>query len=321
MIDKPYVAGIDIGGQTSKIGIVDARGMVLTQTTIRTDSHTDVSLYINDLSEALTSLAQNVGGLSKIRGIGIGAPNGNYYTGTIENAVNLIWGGKNVIPFAKLFNKKIGIPVALTNDANAAAVGEMTYGAARGMKNFIMITLGTGVGSGIVINGDVVYGHDGFAGELGHTTSIRNNGRLCNCGKIGCLETYASAIGLARTAREWLESSEEDSVLRDISEDITSKDVFEAASHGDPIAIKVFEFTGKILGEAFADFVAFSAPEAIILFGGLARSGDLIYKPTLEHMNKNLLPLWRGKIDIVFSQLKESDAAILGASALGWEIK
>lgn len=320
-MEKPYVAGIDIGGQTSKLGIVDARGTVLAQTSIRTDTHKDVNLFIEDLCHALEKLAEKTGGLSKVRGIGIGAPNGNYYTGTIENAVNLVWGGGVAIPFAKLMRDKLEIPVALTNDANAAAVGEMTYGAARGMKNFIMITLGTGVGSGIVINGDVVYGHDGFAGELGHTTAVRYNGRLCNCGRIGCLETYASAIGVARTAKEWLESSDEPSILRGISDNITSKDVYEAASQGDKMAIRIFEFTGKKLGESFAEFVAFSAPQAIILFGGLSRAGDMILKPIVEHMNANLLHLWKNKIDVFFSQLKESDAAILGASALGWEIK
>lgn len=320
-MDKPYVVGIDIGGQTTKIGIVDARGTVLTQTTVRTDTHPDVKDFIEDMSKALNQLLIEVGGIEKIRGIGIGAPNGNYYTSTVENAVNIVWGGSKVIPLAKLVAEKMGVPVALTNDANAAAVGEMTYGAARGMKNFIMITLGTGVGSGIVINGEVVYGHDGFAGELGHTTIVRNNGRQCNCGRSGCLETYASAIGVARTAREWLESSGEPSALRDISHPITSKDVFEAASRGDRMAIRIFDFTGKKLGEAFADFVAFSAPETIVLFGGLARSGDLLLKPVEDAMNANLLHLWKNKIKIIFSQLKESDAAILGASALAWELK
>lgn len=320
-MDKTYVVGIDIGGQTSKIGIVDARGTVMTQSSIRTDTHTDVKLFVNDLCAALNKLISEVGGITNIRGIGIGAPNGNFYTGTIENAVNLTWGGNTAIPFAKLMSDKMGVPVALTNDANAAAVGEMTYGAARGMKNFIMITLGTGVGSGIVINGEVVYGHDGFAGELGHTTAVRNNGRQCNCGRTGCLETYASAIGLARTAREWLDSSNELSVLRNIPENITSKDVFEAAYQGDALAKRIFEYTGKKLGESFADFVAFSAPEAIVLFGGLARSGDLLLKPIEESMNASLLHLWKNKIKIIFSQLKESDAAILGASALAWELK
>ncbi len=317
---KPYVVGIDIGGQTTKTGIVDARGNVLAQSIIRTDKYTDVTPFIDELCESVISLAKSIGGIQQIRGIGIGAPNGNYYTGTIENAVNIIWGGSNSIPFARMVADKIGIPVALTNDANAAAVGEMTYGAAKGMKDFIMITLGTGVGSGIVINGEVVYGHDGFAGELGHTTSVRYNGRLCNCGRTGCLETYASAIGVARTAREWLEMSKEPSLLREFTEPITSKDVSEAASNGDELAIKVFEYTGQKLGEAFADFVAFSSPEAIILFGGLAKAGDLLLNPIEKHMNANLLPLWKNKVKIIFSQLKESDAAILGASALGWEL-
>ena len=248
----------------------------------------------------------------------MGAPNGNYYTGTIENAPNLPWGHNGVVEFAKLLSEAMnGLPVALTNDANAAAVGEMTYGAARGMKNFIMITLGTGVGSGIVINGEVVYGHDGFAGELGHTAAVRNNGRQCNCGKTGCLEAYASATGVARTAREWLELTNEPSVLRNL-DTIASKDV--AAKDGDPLALKIFEFTGKILGRSFADFIAFSAPEAIVLFGGLARAKEFLLPPMEEAMNANLLSLWKNKVKIVFSQLKESDAAILGASALAWEL-
>ena len=312
-LEKPYVVGIDIGGQTTKMGIVDTRGQVLAQTVIRTDTHDDVDLYVDDLSAALEKIIAESDSEGKIRGIGVGAPNANYYTGNIECAVNIVWGGNKTIPFAKLLSEKTGgLPVALTNDANAAAVGEMTYGAARGMKNFIMITLGTGVGSGIVINGEVVYGHDGFAGELGH-------GRLCNCGKTGCLETYTSATGVARTAREWLEMSDEPSSLRSL-DTITSKDVYEAAKEGDRMALKIFEFTGKMLGASFADFVAFSAPEAIVLFGGLARAKEYLYQPILDSMNANLLPLWKDKIKIVFSQLKESDAAILGASALAWEL-
>ena len=301
-LEKPYVVGIDIGGQTTKMGIVDTRGQVLAQTVIRTDTHDDVDLYVDDLSAALEKIIAESDSEGKIRGIGVGAPNANY------------------IPFAKLLSEKTGgLPVALTNDANAAAVGEMTYGAARGMKNFIMITLGTGVGSGIVINGEVVYGHDGFAGELGHTCAVRHNGRLCNCGKTGCLETYTSATGVARTAREWLEMSDEPSSLRSL-DTISSKDVYEAAKEGDRMALKIFEFTGKMLGASFADFVAFSAPEAIVLFGGLARAKEYLYQPILDSMNANLLPLWKDKIKIVFSQLKESDAAILGASALAWEL-
>ncbi len=314
-----YVVGIDVGGQTSKIGVVDARGTVLAQTVIRTDNHDVVDLFIAELAEAVKKVIKEADVEGKVRGIGVGAPNGNYYTGTIENAPNLSW-GHNRVEFAKLLSEAMGgMPVALTNDANAAAVGEMTYGAARGMKNFIMITLGSGVGSGIVINGEVVYGHDGFAGELGHTAAVRNNGRACGCGKTGCLETYASATGVARTAREWLELSDEPSVLRNL-DSIASKDVFDAAKDGDKLALKIFEFTGKILGRSFADFVAFSAPEAIVLFGGLARAKEFLNDPIEEAMNANLLPMWKNKVKVIYSQLKESDAAILGASALAWEL-
>ncbi|MDP4238783.1 MAG: ROK family protein [Bacteroidota bacterium] len=318
-MDKPYVIGMDMGGTNTVFGIVDTRGTVIAKSAIKTGAHTDVNLYINDIHEELSKLIDAAGGIDKIKGIGVGAPNGNYYTGNIEFAPNLPW--KGIIPFAKLMADKFGIPAALTNDANAAAVGELTYGAARGMKNFIMITLGTGVGSGIVIDGKVVYGHDGFAGELGHVNVIRNNGRLCGCGRTGCLEAYASATGVARSAREILETSSKESLLRNIpSEDITSKDVFDAAKEGDEIAIEIFNFTGKILGEAFADFIAFSAPEAIILFGGLSKAGDLIMRPIVENMEKNLLNIWKGKVKVLFSELKEADAAVLGASALAWEI-
>jgi glucokinase len=318
-MDSTFVVGIDVGGQTSKLGVVDARGAVLAQTVIRTDTYSEVEPYIAELAAAVKKIIKESGTEGKVRGIGVGAPNGNYYTGTIENAPNLLW-GHNKVEFAKLLTEAMdGLPVALTNDANAAAVGEMTYGAARGMKNFIMITLGTGVGSGIVINGEVVYGHDGFAGELGHTSAVRNNGRTCGCGKTGCLETYASATGVARTAREWLELTDEPSVLRSL-DTIASKDVYEAAKEGDKLALKIFEFTGKILGRSFADFIAFSAPEAIVLFGGLARAKEFLLEPIETAMNENLLPMWRNKVKIVFSQLKESDAAILGASALAWEL-
>ena len=317
---QDLVIGIDIGGQTTKCGIVDARGSVLSQTVIRSDNFTDVTPFIAELAEALNRIIAEAKAEGQIRGIGVGAPNGNYYTGTIESAVNLTWGGTKIIPFAKLLSEQMnGIPVSLTNDANAAAMGEMTYGAARGMKNFIMITLGTGVGSGIVINGEVVYGHDGFAGELGHTCAVRHNGRQCNCGKTGCLEAYTSAIGVARTAREWLEMSDEPSVLRSLDK-ITSKDVYEAAKEGDKLALKIFEFTGRILGEKFADFIEFSAPEAIVLFGGLARAKEFLTAPIQKAMDDNVLSLWKGKVKLVFSQLKESDAAILGASALAWEL-
>ena len=317
---QELVIGIDIGGQTTKCGVVDARGTVLAQTVIRSDTHTAVEPYVAELAEALNHIIAESKAEGNIRGIGVGAPNGNYYTGNIENAVNLTWGGTRVIEFAKLLTKAMkGIPVSLTNDANAAAMGEMTYGAARGMKNFIMITLGTGVGSGIVIDGKMVYGHDGFAGELGHTCAVRHNGRVCNCGKTGCLETYCSAIGMARTAREWLEMSDEPSLLRSLDK-ITSKDIYDAAKEGDKMALKLFDFTGRMLGEKLADFIEFSAPEAIVLFGGLARSKEFLTEPIEKAMNENVLPLWRGKVKLVYSQLKESDAAILGASALAWEL-
>ena len=318
-MNSSYVVGIDVGGQTSKIGVVDARGTVLAQTVIRTDTYSTVAPYIAELADAVKKVIEESGTAGKIRGIGVGAPNGNYYTGTIEAAPNLAW-GRTKVEFAKLLSEAMGgIPVALTNDANAAAVGEMTYGAARGMKNFIMITLGTGVGSGIVINGEVVYGHDGFAGELGHTIAVRNNGRSCGCGRSGCLEAYCSAMGVARTAREWLELSDEPSLLRNC-ETIASKDVYDAAKEGDKLALKVFEFTGKILGRSLADFIAFSAPEAIVLFGGLARAKEFLTEPILESMNANVLNLWQNKVELIYSQLKESDAAILGASALAWEL-
>jgi glucokinase len=319
-MDSTFVVGIDVGGQTSKLGVVDTEGNVLAQTVIRTDTYTEVEPYIAELAEAVKKIIAEAGVEGKVKGIGVGAPNGNYYTGTIEGAVNLTWGGDDVVEFAKLLSEAVGgLPVALTNDASAAAVGEMKYGAARGMKDFIMITLGTGVGSGIVIGGNVVYGHDGFAGELGHVCVERTDGRQCNCGKKGCLETYASATGVARTAYEWLEKTDEPSVLRNLDK-IASKDVYEAAKAGDKLALRIFDFTGDILGRTFADFIAFSSPEAIVLFGGLARAKEFLLEPIEKAMNENVLPLWRNKVKIVFSQLKESDAAILGASALAWDL-
>ena len=319
-MEKQFVVGVDVGGQTAKIGIVDARGDVLIQSVIRTDSHEDANIFVSNLADAIKDLIAKSGKEGQIRGVGVGAPNGNYYTGEIAFAPNLVWAAKKNVPFADMLSEALGgIPVALTNDANAAAVGEMTYGVAKGMKHFIMITLGTGVGSGIVINGEVLYGSDDFAGELGHTCAVRHNGRQCGCGKQGCLEAYCSAMGVARTAREWLEMSDEPSLLRSVDK-ITSKDVFDAAKEGDVLAKKIFDYTGRILGEKLADFIEFSAPEAIVLFGGLARAKEYIYEPTLKAMNENVLPLWRDKVDLLFSQLKESDAAILGASALAWEL-
>lgn len=319
-MSKPYVLGIDIGGTNTVFGIVDARGVVIASASIKTAKHSNINDYINELyTEAMRLLEAN-DAIDKVHGIGIGAPNANYFTGVIEDGVNLPW--PTPIPLAQLVNDKFGIPVAITNDANAAAIGEMTYGAARGLKDFIMITLGTGVGSGIVINGQLVYGHDGFAGELGHVIVKRNNGRLCGCGRTGCLEAYCSATGVARTAREFLEIRTEPSLLRNIPiEEITSKDVYDAAIAGDKLAKDIFEYTGTILGEAFADFTVFSSPEAIILFGGLAKSGDLLMKPLKNAMEKNMMKIFKGKVRILLSELKEADAAVLGASALGWEAK
>lgn len=314
---KSYVVGIDIGGTNTKLGIVDSRGTVLAKDSIKTNKHQRIEDYIRDLHQAYLSLVESQNLDGEIVGIGVGAPNANYFKGTIEGAVNLPW--KGVVPFVKLMEEVFHIPVRITNDANAAAIGEMTYGVARGVKDFIMITLGTGVGSGIVANGQLVYGSDGNAGELGHVI-VRPNGRLCGCGRSGCLETYTSATGVARTAREFLELQRVESLLRRIPvQDITSKDVYDAAMTGDALAKEIFEYTGKILGEAFASFVAFSSPKMIVLFGGLTHAGDLIMRPIKEAMEDNLLNIYKGKVELVLSQLNEADAAILGASALGWE--
>lgn len=319
-MSKPYVVGIDIGGTNTVFGIVDARGNVLASNSIKTAKHSDIKDYISELHVELSKLIEANNATGKILGIGIGAPNANYFSGMIEGSVNLPW--PTPIPLADLVSEKFGIPVTITNDANAAAIGEMTYGAARGLKDFIMITLGTGVGSGIVINGQLVYGHDGNAGELGHVIVKRNNGRICGCGRPGCLEAYCSATGVARTAREYLEIRQEPSLLRNLPiDEITSKDVYDAAIAGDKLAKDIFDYTGTILGEAFADFITFSSPEAIILFGGLAKSGDLLMNPIKNALDKNILSVFRGKTKILLSELKESDAAVLGASSLGWEAK
>jgi glucokinase len=312
--------GIDIGGTGTKFGIVDRVGNVLFSSEISTRKHSDVNTFIDELYTALSKLIDNVGGIGRIKGIGVGAPNGNFYTGTIEYAPNLPW--KGIIPLARMMEDKFKIPVVLTNDANAAAIGEMMYGAAQGMKDFIMITLGTGVGSGIVANGKLVYGHDGFAGELGHTTIIPNGRLHEGTGKKGSLESYASATGVRLTTLEILEKSTQPSSLRSVPPDqIDSKKVYEAAIAGDAVAKEIFESTGTILGAALANFVMFSSPEAIILFGGLTKAGDLILKPTRESMEANLIQIFQNKVKILVSHLKESDAAILGASALAWDLK
>ncbi len=319
-MEKPYVVGMDIGGTNTVFGVVDQRGNVLATDSIKTQQYPTIEEYVDAVCDKLLPLIDSQGGVGKIKGMGVGAPNGNYYKGTIEMAANLPW--KGIIPLAALFEERLGVPVALTNDANAAAIGEMTYGAARGMKDFIMITLGTGVGSGIVVNGQLLYGHDGFAGELGHVIVRRENGRQCGCGRKGCLETYCSATGVARTAREFLVARSEPSLLREIpAEEIVSKDVYDAAVKGDKLAQEIFEFTGTILGEALADFIAFSSPEAIVLFGGLAKSGDYIMNPIQKAMDETVMKIYKGKTKLLVSELKDADAAVLGASALGWEAK
>ena len=318
-LEKPYVIGLDMGGTNSVFGIVDARGNIKAQTAIKTRGYKNVEEYVKTAVEALQPALDLVGGIEMIKGLGIGAPNANYYTGTIDNAANLEW--KGIVPIAKLFSDALGVPVHVTNDANAAAMGEMTYGAARGMKNFIMITLGTGVGSGIVCDGRVIYGSDGFAGELGHVIVDHTpEARPCGCGRKGCLETYCSATGVARTARIVLESSSEASLLRKLNPDeITSFDVFQAAEQGDKLALEIFEETGRRLGAACADFAAFSSPEAFIFFGGLTKAGDYIMDPIKRAYDENVLFVYKDKAKLLVSTLNGSEAAVLGASALGWE--
>lgn len=316
----PLVIGIDIGGTGTKFGIVDHNGNVLFQSEISTKKHKEVDTFLDELHDSLAELITKAGGPGRIKGIGVGAPNGNFYTGTIEYAPNLPW--KGVIPLAKLVQDKFQLPVILTNDANAAALGEMMYGAAKGMRDFIMITLGTGVGSGIVANGQLIYGHDGFAGELGHTIIIPDGRYHPGTGKYGSLESYASATGVTTTAQEMLEKTKGDSLLRKVPKDkLDSKKVYEAAIEGDLLAKEIFEYTGKILGMALANFVMFSSPEAIILFGGLTKAGEYILRPTKEHMEANVIQVFQNKVKILVSHLRESDAAILGASALAWDIK
>ncbi|RYY40744.1 MAG: ROK family protein [Chitinophagaceae bacterium] len=319
-LSQEIAIGIDIGGTNTKWGLVNHRGEIVRKGELRTDAYEDVNDFIGALHQTLQPIIAEESKGQLVKGIGVGAPNGNYYKGTIEYAPNLHW--KGVIPLTQLMTERFGVPCSLTNDANAAAVGEMMYGAARGMKDFIMITLGTGVGSGIVANGQLILGHDGFAGELGHTC-IRPGGRLhWGTGLRGSLEAYCSATGIVLTARELMEQSDEPSALRKVSGDgLNSRKIFELAEAGDALAAEVYRFTGQVLGEALANFVMFSSPEAIILFGGVIKAGDLLMNPTREHMEANLLPIFRDKVKLVFSELKEADAAILGASALVWEIK
>lgn len=319
---KPFVIGLDLGGTNSVFGIVDQRGQVLATTSIKTQSYKIVEDFVDAGIEVLKPIIAKVGGISQIKAMGIGAPNGNFYRGTIENAANLVWAHDSVVPLADMFSKRLGIPVGLTNDANAAAIGEMMYGVARGMKDFIMITLGTGVGSGIVVNGQMVYGSDGFAGELGHVIMVRGEeGRSCGCGRKGCLEAYCSATGVARTAREFLQKTKDPSLLRDINpEEITSLDVSIAAGKGDKMALDIFALTGDMLGAACADFANFSSPEAFVFFGGLTKAGDLLMNPIKAAYAKYVLPTYRDNVKFLVSSLDDAAAAVLGASAIGWEI-
>lgn len=313
---KQFALGIDIGGTNTKYGIVNQRGEILSKGRIKTTAYPKVEDFINALHKEIQPIIYQISQGSTFAGIGVGAPNGNYYEGTIQDATNLQW--KGIIPFTNMMTEKFGVDCKITNDANAAALGEMLYGAARGMKDFIMITLGTGVGGGIVTNGNLVYGHDGFAGELGHTIVKPNGRKHWNTGSEGSLEAYASATGIAITAKK-LRAEFPDSMLNDYPENkINAKTVHDCCVKGDPIAIEVLRYTGQKLGEALANFVMFSSPEAILLFGGVIKSGDFIMKPTKMYMERNLLPIFRGKVKLIFSELEEADAAILGASALVW---
>lgn len=310
---QQYVLGIDIGGTNTAFGIVDRRGSIVTKGNMPTKGDT-VAEYIDALKQAVEQLKRDAGNIS-FSAAGVGAPNANFYTGEIAYAPNLPWEG--VIPLAKLVSEALNVKTTITNDANAAALGEMMYGAARGMKDFIVVTLGTGVGSGFVANGELVYGHDGFAGELGHVIAVRD-GRHCPCGRDGCLERYCSATGIVITAEEWLDKHKQASVLREHKGRITAKQIHEAAMSGDALALEIFDYTGKILGQTLADTVAITSPQAIIFFGGLAKSGDLIMRPVRHYMEANLLKIYKNKVALIHSELPDADAAILGASALAW---
>jgi glucokinase len=313
---KKLAVGIDIGGTFTKFGIVDCDGKFYAEGTTRTDAFPNVNDYVANICSEIETARNNIKDAHQIVGIGIGAPDANYIRGTVENPQNLSW--KGIIPLAKLFGEIINVPIKLTNDANAAALGEMIFGNAKGMKDFLMITLGTGLGSGIVVNGELVLGHDGFAGELGHVCAIRG-GRKCNCGKSGCLETYVSATGIKRTVFEILSKDPQNSELAKYSyDDLDSELIYEARKRDDPIAIQAFENTGRILGEKLADTVAYTNPEAIFLFGGLAKSGDYLLQPTKKHMEDNLMPVYKNKVKIMQSALMHKSAAILGAAALIW---
>lgn len=311
---EPLAIGIDIGGTNTTYGLVNRQGIILRKGWLKTKGQDDLNAYVAFLAQQIASMLDGFP-QERLTGVGIGAPNANFYSGEIAYAANLPWPG--VIPFAEMMSEALDLPTRITNDANAAALGEMTYGAAQAMKDFIMVTLGTGVGSGFVANGRLIYGHDGFAGELGHVTAVRD-GRPCNCGKKGCLERYASATGIVLTAEQWLHERRQPSVLHEINRQITARDIHLAAAKGDWLALEIFEYTGTILGQTLADIVAITSPEAIIFFGGLARAGHLILQPTHRHMEANLIRVFQNKVKLLPSALPDTDAAILGASALAW---
>ena len=311
---EKLVIGIDIGGTNTVFGLVDAHGKILAKDTVSTENFPLPEDFAAVVSEHVKKLFSSYADKYEFIGAGIGAPTGNFFSGCIEFAPNLKW--KGIIPMAKYFSERLGIRSLLTNDANAAALGEMLFGAAKEMKDFLFITLGTGLGSGIVVNGELVYGHDGFAGELGHVI-VEKDGRQCGCGRKGCLETYCSATGIRRTYTDLLMSKHEKTSITGKVAD--AKYIFDKAMQGEQSAIDAFRITGEILGLALANSVAYTSPEAIFLFGGLAQSGDLIFKPTIENFKKNLLHVYRKEIKILPSQLKENDAAILGAASLIWK--
>lgn len=317
---KSLVIGLDLGGTNSVFGVVDSKGEIIATTSIKTQAYPSVDQYIMESVKAIKQIAEQVGGMEKIRAMGIGAPCGNYYKGTIEHAANLVW-AKGIVPLANMFVNELGIPVVVTNDAKAAAMGEMKYGVAVGMTNFVELTLGTGVGSGIVANGQLIYGFDGFAGELGHMI-VEPDGRPCGCGRKGCLETYCSATGVVRTAIAMLEESSETTFVRDIATDkLTSYEVYKAAMAGDAMAQEVFKQTGRRIGIACANIATFLSPEAFIFFGGLAQAGELLLRPIEEAYNENVLSLYKGKARFLMSGLDGAKAAILGASAIAWDLK
>lgn len=317
--EKSLVIGLDLGGTNSVFGIVDRNGEIIATTSIKTQAFQEVEAYVEECVKAVMQIVDQVGGIEKIHAMGIGAPCGNYYKGTIEHAANLVW-AKGIVPLADMFAEKLGIPVAITNDANAAAMGEMKYGVAVGMDNFVELTLGTGVGSGIVANGQLIYGCDGFAGELGHMV-VEPEGRPCGCGRKGCLETYCSATGVVRTTVAMLEESTEPTSLREIpTAEITSYDVYKAAMAGDAMAQEVFRQTGRRIGIACANISTFLSPEAFIFFGGLAQAGEILFRPIEEAYNEHVLSLYKGKAKFLMSGLDGAKAAILGSSALAWDL-